>query len=120
MEEARCACRGHFLEKFVQPSILLELYRHSQPAPALQKLIEGRSMLRDSIDTTGFYRTLKKMEEAGRITSKWEIAKGRRPVRVYALTAAGEECLRTWRRTLSAYRGSIDELLNDMDALALG
>ncbi len=76
-------------------------------------------MLRESLDPTGFYRTLKKMEEAGRIISKWEVAKGRRPVRVYTLTAAGKECLYTWRRTLSAYRGSIDELLADMDALAI-
>lgn len=116
MSTAKCACKGSFLDKFIQPSVLLSLYKE----PAYGSLIFKRIMERnsdsmDSIDPTGFYRTLKKMETSGLLTSVWDsVENDSQKRKIYSLTEEGRSCLANWKNTLSHYQNTINILLNEI------
>ncbi len=111
LPEGKCACKGSFLDKFVQPAILLYLYQSQSNGFGILKYINGRGV---ACDPAGFYRTLKKMEEAGKISSCREEGSGEKPGRIYSITAEGRQCLRTWHGTLLSYRQEINVLLADI------
>ena len=98
----KCPCKGDYLDKLVQPAILSVLCEG--PAYGLELLRElERRHLADGADVTGFYRSLKKLEADGRLSSVWQTENGERPRRIYTLTESGRRCLKNWRRTLHAY-----------------
>lgn len=110
----KCACKGAFLDKLIQPTIL---------ALVGQTPMHGFSLLKEmqtmricgcgEIDPTGLYRTLKKMELAGLLTSHWDTSNTSMPPRrIYSITLDGLECLSHWKATLTDYRRSIDELVD--------
>jgi len=51
-----------------------------------------------------FYRTLRQMEQAGMVCSKWDISEGGPARRVYSITDAGEAYLNRWARSLDQYQ----------------
>ena len=107
----KCACRGSFLERFIQPSILLLLNEEPMHGfSILKKLYKSDVMDYSSIDPTGLYRTLKKMEESGLLTSRIDTDGGLQAKRVYEITDEGRVCLVFWRATLLDYRDRIDRL----------
>ena len=62
----KCACKGDFLDRFIQPSILLLLSTESMHGFSIYKRLQDSDIMDYSgIDPTGLYRTLKKMEDAG-------------------------------------------------------
>jgi DNA-binding PadR family transcriptional regulator len=63
-------------------------------------------------DHAGIYRALKEMTDEELVTSSWETGDAGPAKRVFALTAAGRECLETWLSTLCDYRDAINELLS--------
>lgn len=63
-----------------------------------------------AVDPTGLYRTLKKMETAGLLTSEWDMESAAQPRKTYAITDEGRKCLVNWETTLYGYRNSIDRL----------
>lgn len=106
----KCACKGFFLDRLIQPAVLLFLSREDLHGfSLLKKLAESDFMDREGVDPTGLYRTLRKMEKDGLLTSRWDHAASP-PKRVYVLTGEGRECLANWRATLLRYRGNIDRL----------
>ena len=88
----KCACRGSYLDKFLQPAILVVLQRGSS---------HGFQMI----------RTLKRMETAGLVTSYWDTESASKPRRVYSITDEGRHCLSAWEKTLLEYRSNIDAIL---------
>ena len=71
----KCACQGSFLERFIQPSILLLLNRGPMHGfSILKSLYKSDLMDYSSLDPTGLYRMLKKMEESGILSSEQETA----------------------------------------------
>ncbi len=61
-------------------------------------------------DPTGFYRTLKKMETAGLLFSRWDTQQSAQPKKIYSITPEGQECLRHWKTTLIVYQTEIEQL----------
>lgn len=114
--ELKCACRGAFLDKFIQPSVLVTLYREPAYGSIIyRRVLELQGKSQETLDPTGFYRTLKKMETAGLLTSSWETEGGGGPTRkVFSITPRGKACLLNWQRTLKGYRRSIDRLLDEI------
>lgn len=107
----KCACRGSFLERFIQPSILLLLNEAPMHGfSILKRLYKSDVMDYSGIDPTGLYRTLKKMEEAGLLASRVEAENGIQAKRVYEITEEGRICLVFWRSTLLDYRDRIERL----------
>ncbi|MCJ7836320.1 PadR family transcriptional regulator [Cuneatibacter sp. NSJ-177] len=112
----KCACKGFFLDKLIQPAILLLLKDNpTHGFQLLTELTENEMIACDHPDPTGLYRTLKKMEQDGLLSSHEEEGEKGNPRRIYALTEEGDECLANWRQTLISYRKNIDVLLNAME-----
>ena len=107
----KCACRGSFLERFIQPSILLLLSKKPMHGfSILKSLYKSDLMDYSSLDPTGLYRMLKKMEEAGLLSSEVENENGLQGRRVYLITQEGRVCLVFWRATLLDYQKKIVRL----------
>lgn len=110
-----CACKGDYLEKFIQPCVMMLLC--AGPAHGFKLFADMRARgLTDRVDATGFYRTLKKLEQDGKLTADWVVEPGQKPRRVFALTDAGLACLRQWQLTLNAYKSHIDYIAGAIEA----
>lgn len=111
-EKEKCACNGSFLDKFLQPALLVILTRgKSHGFQMISDLEESGMVSGDSMDPAGLYRTLKRMEAAGLVTSYWDTETTAKPRRIYEITEQGRECLLTWENTLLEYRGNIDRII---------
>jgi DNA-binding PadR family transcriptional regulator len=111
----KCACKGMFLDKFIQPAILSLLYIENLHGFSILKKLEEKSIImRGSIDPTGLYRTLKKMEDSGILTSYWDTENTNYQKRIYQITDDGRDCIFSWKETLQNYRKSLDELIKNM------
>ncbi len=107
----KCACKGSFLERFIQPSVLMLL--NNEPLHGFsiyKKLIDSDILDYSGIDPTGLYRTLKKMEESGVLISEWDTENIAQPKRIYRITEDGKQCLKYWGETLLSYKTSIQRL----------
>ncbi len=111
----KCACKGFFLDRLIQPAVLLYLSREDLHGfSLLKKLAESDFMDREGVDPTGLYRTLRKMEQDGLLNSRWDLAEAP-PRRVYSLTGEGRDCLANWQETLVRYRGRLDRLVRALE-----
>ena len=113
IEQEKCACRGSFLDKFLQPALLVTLEKG--PAHGFQLIsdMEKSGMVSgDSLDPAGMYRTLKKMEAAGLVSSEWDVETTSKPRRIYQITPVGRGCLKTWQTTLLDYRENLNHIID--------
>lgn len=109
----KCACKGDFLDRFIQPSILLLLNSESMHGFSIYKRLQDSDIMDYSgIDPTGLYRTLKKMEDAGLLTSQWDTDTASQARRIYTITGDGRHCLINWSDTLISYKNSLENLAN--------
>ena len=107
----KCACKGAFLERFVQPSILMFLNKENLHGFSILKKLEKSKVVDYSdVDPTGLYRTLKKMEATGLLISNWDTETGVQPRRIYQITPEGQHCLAFWEKTLKEYVVTISNL----------
>jgi len=61
-----------------------------------------------TFDATTVYRTLRRLEKDDLIRSGWQMGDFGPAKRVYTLTEAGQEFLRTWASALERYQGILD------------
>jgi len=112
----KCACKGSFLDKFIQPAVLVVLSKGSNHGFQMISDLEESGMVSgDSLDPAGLYRTLKRMEASGLVCSYWDTDSTAKPKRIYSITEEGSKCLRTWETTLREYRHNIDMLLKGIE-----
>lgn len=113
----KCACRGSYLDKFLQPALLVVLLRGSSHGFQMISDLEKSGMVSgNGLDPAGLYRTLKRMEASGLVVSYWDTESGSKPKRVYSITDAGRQCLTAWETTLLEYRNNIDAILNGISS----
>lgn len=115
MKTGKCACKGDFLDRFIQPEILMLLCGQPMHGFSILKEYNRRTGTAEAIDPTGLYRTLKKMEENGLLASDLETVSTSKPRRIYSVTSEGLSCLVRWRTTLAEYRDSISRLQKDIE-----
>ena len=111
-----CPCQGKNLDKLLQPLILCILSQGGDMHGfAILKEIGKIPRFEDKVpDATGVYRSLKKMENSGLLTSKWEIDEtddSGKPKRVFSITAQGKGCLANWSLALADYEKYIHKLI---------
>jgi PadR family transcriptional regulator PadR len=107
----KCACKGSFVDRFIQPSVLLLLYGEPMHGfSILKSLYKSDWMDYSTLDPTGLYRTLKKMEKAGLLTSEPDRESFHKGKRIYSLTREGRICLVFWKSTLTDYQERIARL----------
>ena len=130
----RCGCVGRFkvrgefsgsdhvqtniprqtpIERFIEPCVLLSLLKG--PAYGYGLMDELETKCGERVDVGNLYRTLRKMENNGWISSNWEKGENGPKKRVYELTNSGKEFLRSWASGLKKNRELIDGFLESYD-----
>jgi DNA-binding PadR family transcriptional regulator len=119
---SNCPCLGGNLDKLVQPAILASLIEGAVHGYLLTEKISRMSgMFGDKPDVSGVYRSLRKMEASGLLTSSWRVGDRGHAKRLYEITADGRECLGRWASTLETYLEAMTCLLGKAKvALARG
>jgi len=118
MKCTKCACKGGYLEKFIQPAILKILFKEPHHGfYILSKLSESSVVGGNAPDPTGMYRMLKKMEAEGLLKSEWDTENYSQPRRIYSITDEGRECLKEWSITLDSYSKKISKLSKEISEL---
>lgn len=117
-----CAELGKSLNRLSQPTILTLMAKHGAPMHGyiiVQQAADSPMFGGKKPDATGIYRQLKRMEEAGLITSKWDTPAEGSAKRLFTLTDKGRHCLRRWIDALACYQLTLQELRASASA-ALG
>lgn len=107
-----CRCGGGLpVEKFMQPCLLILLKQRSAHGyDLLQQLTEfGFS---ERLDPGSVYRTLRRLEEEGLVTSHWDVGEGGPARRLYSLSDEGEEMLHAWAVHIKQQRKRMDDFLD--------
>ncbi|MDA8334119.1 MAG: helix-turn-helix transcriptional regulator [Peptococcaceae bacterium] len=120
MNEDRCcgrradpgACEMGNLYRYTEPVVLLSLARLGA-AHGYQIAQEAENLVvtRAGLDGPAIYRTLRRLEAFGRVTSAWETGGGGPARRVYELTDAGRQHLGEWIALLADVSASLDNLI---------
>lgn len=116
MQEENCPCQGAYLDKLVKPAVLVILSDGPSHGFQIIQELERRDLLGgESLDATGLYRMLKRMESAGYLISRWDTEKAHAK-RVFQITPLGRSCLANWVETLENYRDYIDKMVGQIKA----
>ncbi len=96
-----CSCSLGRLSRWVEPTILC-LLAGGKARYGYEILAQAReeSMTDSEIDPGVVYRTLKRLEEAGCVTSSWEPGDGGPSRHVYEITQVGRDHLMDWAAVL--------------------
>lgn len=108
-----CAELGKSLNRLSQPTILTLLARENRPLHGYviaQKAADSPMYGGKKPDPTGIYRTLRRMEEQGLVTSAWDTPQEGSAKRLFSLTDRGYQCLRRWIDALACYELTLEEL----------
>ncbi|MFY9140105.1 MAG: helix-turn-helix transcriptional regulator [Thermacetogeniaceae bacterium] len=112
-----CRCGGGLpVEKFMQPCLLILLKQHSSHGyDLIQQLAEfGFS---ERLDPGSVYRTLRRLEDEGLVTSHWDVGEGGPARRLYSLSDEGEEMLHAWAVHIRQQRKRMDVFLERYQSL---
>lgn len=116
LSQDRCKCDGGQPRNFLRPCVLLLL----KEAPAHgYDLIERLVPLGIGRDPGGLYRMMRSLEADGLVLSTWQLAASGRDRRMYELTDAGEQSLRSWNATLNESRRVLEFFQERFEAVTL-
>lgn len=118
-ELKQCAELGKSLSRMSQPTILIVLAESAEPLHGyviVQKAAASPMYGGKKPDPAGIYRTLKKMEEQGFVTSEWDTPTSGSAKRLFSLTPEGRAALRRWIDALACYMATIQELREEASA----
>ena len=108
-----CAELGKSLNRLSQPTILTILAASDKPMHGyiiVQEAAKSPMFGGKKPDATGVYRTLKRLEDTGLVTSRWDTPEEGSAKRLFTLTDKGYACLRRWIDSLACYILTIEEL----------
>lgn len=98
---------GKHLEAF----LTLLIWEQPSHGGALMQRLQILLPDRWTIDSGRVYRTLRELESRGTLTSSWVTEESGAPVRIYHLTAIGEQQLEEWKDEIQVRRDSLDRFL---------
>lgn len=91
------------INRFVEPALLLLLYRKPTHGYGLMDGLSELGFDDYPLDYSGIYRILRGLEEAGMVSSDWDVEQSSGPPRrVYTVTPQGERYLAQWVEDLRA------------------
>ena len=79
----------------------------------MKKLIED-GYADESLDPTGFYRNLKKMEKYGYLTSE-SAEQGSKAKKVFSITDFGKQALMNWEDSLRRYGTHVSRIVSGIE-----
>ena len=77
----------------------------------LKELEENGIFSDGTVNLSGIYRALVKLEQEGKLVSEIEKPQSGPSRKVYKLTKKGEGCLGAWNYTLNSYKNQIETVL---------
>jgi len=80
------------IERFVEPCILILLSKKQSHGYGLME--DLKKQCGEKVDVGDLYRTLRRMEYSGWVTSKWDSKENERDKRVYTITEEGQAFLK--------------------------
>lgn len=113
MGKAAFPCKGMFLDKLLQPAILVTLAKAPCHGFRLLQILKEDSLIDGDLDPAGLYRTLKRMEKEGYLSSTPDNTSAK-PRRLFALTELGRYSLKNWEHSLKRYQAHIQQILDAM------
>ena len=97
-----CTCAMGHLYRFVEPVLLLMLKEKGRSYGYDLSADLSRYAFTDAeIERAVLYRTLRRLEENGYVTSDWDMEEPGPARRVYSLTKEGRQHLREWAEVLT-------------------
>lgn len=113
MGSAAFSCKGMFLDKLLQPAILVTLAKGPCHGFRLLQLLKADGLIDGELDPAGLYRTLKRMEKEGYLSSAPDQTSAK-PRRLFTLTELGRYSLKSWEHSLLRYQAHIQQILDAM------
>jgi poly-beta-hydroxybutyrate-responsive repressor len=102
------------LYRFAEPVVLLTIARLGEVhGYQIAQEAERRAVTHAGLDSGIIYRTLRRLEAAGRVASRWDTSAPGPARRVYVLTESGRQHLREWAQVLQAVTASLGALTRD-------
>lgn len=103
----------------LEPAVLVVLARGATHGYDLRSAVEGLTSGLVAVDPGGLYRVLRRMEDAGLVTSIWTEGEHGPQRRTYAITDVGRDELCTWAGRLQRRRRVVNELLDALGDLGM-
>jgi poly-beta-hydroxybutyrate-responsive repressor len=104
------------LYRFAEPIVLLAIARlGAAHGYHIAQEAAGMAVTHAGLDGGIVYRTLRRLETAGQVSSSWDTSGPGPARRVYALTAAGRRHLAEWAEVLKNVTKSLQVLTRDCE-----
>ena len=116
--EQPCTCSMGNLYRFVEPLALFLLKKRGQThGYELVGALREQALTDSTIEPGALYRTMRRLEESGFVSSTWDIGPSGPARRVYELTKAGEQHLQEWIIVLDHLADSLASFVSEMRGL---
>lgn len=110
-----CSNKLHKMERFLEVCLLLLLYDEVGYGYGLIEDLAYFGFSVDDLNVGTLYRTLRKMEQEGLVTSLWEVGGPGPKRRVYEITETGKNELNQWIGILKVRKARIEKLIGRYD-----
>lgn len=110
-----CNGKPHHMERFLEVCLLLLLYDEIGYGYGFVEQLASFGFSEDDLNVSTLYRTLRKMEKEGLVTSLWEDGGQGPKRRVYEITMNGKNELDQWIRILKVRKSRIESLIIKYD-----
>ena len=102
------------LYRFCEPIVLLILSRlGTAHGYQIAREADPLSVTHAGLDSAAIYRTLRRLELAGCVTSTWDTGGGGPARRIYALAPLGHQHLAEWMQVMDGVVASMVDLLRE-------
>ncbi len=114
-----CTCAMGNVYRFVEPVLLLMLKDKGRSyGYDLSGNLDRYAFTDAEIERAALYRTLRRLERFGYVTSDWDMTEPGPARRVYALTRQGDAHLREWAQVLGKVAGAMSRFVRRVDSMA--
>ncbi|MDT4761681.1 PadR family transcriptional regulator [Sphaerochaeta sp. PS] len=107
------------MERFLEICLLMLLYKQVGYGYALMEKLSIYGFTPEDMNIGSLYRTLRKLEDQGLVSSVWEEATQGPKRRVYAITERGKESLHSWIPTLRERKTRIGQLIDSYERIIM-
>ena len=112
-DAGHCCGQHRPMQRFMEASLLMLLARKDAHGYYLTEQLERFGL--GSINLSTLYRIMRRMEEHGWVSSRWQKGGQGPKKRVYSITQAGLDALCEWIEVFRQRRQNIDLLLGEYD-----
>ena len=112
--EGACSCEMGNLYRYAEPIVLLAIAQLGKAyGYQIAQESAGMAVTHAGLDSGVIYRTLRRLEMAGRVSSSWDTSGAGPARRVYVLTESGAEHLSEWAQVLEDVVASLQTLVKE-------